>query len=94
MRRPGFGSLLLGVSATALLCCPWLPSAVAQWIRFLPLYFTVPVGICAIISGVGTLHALWEDETADRRYAWAGVAFGSVGVGVPAAFVVWMLSAY
>lgn len=54
--RTGTCSLLLGVGAVAMFGCPWLPSAVSSWIRIFPVYLIVPVGICAVVSGVGALR--------------------------------------
>ncbi len=70
--------------------CPWLPSAFSFWIRFFPVYLIVPVGICAIVSGVGALRAMRGEAAADRRCALAGTALGSVAVAVPAALVAWL----
>lgn len=86
---PGAWSLTLGILAVAMFGCPWLPNGVSYWIRFFPVYLIVPVGICAIVSGVGALRAMRGDGTADRRRARAGVVLGSVAVVVPAGVVVW-----
>lgn len=88
-RQQGTGSLLLGFLAAAMFGCPWLPSAVPPWIRFFPVYLIVPVGICAIVSGVSALRAMPGEGTADRRRAWAGIVLGSVAVAVPVALVAW-----
>ncbi|MEV0495367.1 hypothetical protein AB0I23_38105 [Streptomyces atratus] len=69
--------------------CPWLPAAFSPWFRFLPVYFIVPVGVCAIVSGMGDLRAMREEESADRRRARAGIMLGSAAVAVPVAVVIW-----
>ncbi|MFD9483687.1 hypothetical protein ACFWBX_06710 [Streptomyces sp. NPDC059991] len=85
----GTASMVLGMVAVALFGCPWLPGSVPSQLRYLPLYLTVPLGICAIVHGIGDLHHLRGEAGADRRRARAGVALGLVAVAVPPALVVW-----
>lgn len=87
--RTGTCSLLLGVGALAMFGCPWLPSAVSPWIRFFPVYLIVPVGICAVVSGVGVLRDMRGEERTDSHRARAGIALGSVAIIVPVAVVAW-----
>jgi hypothetical protein len=88
---PGTGtrSLLLGLGAVAMGACPWLPEAVSPWIRFLPVYLIVPVGIWAIASGVGVLRAAGGPGPAARRRAWGGTVLGMVAVLVPVGAAIW-----
>ncbi|MEV8350527.1 hypothetical protein ACFVTT_38025 [Streptomyces niveus] len=89
--KAGSRSLVLGILAVAMFGCPWLPSFVSHWFRFVPVYFIVPVGIGAIVSGVGALRAVRGEPLVDRRRAWGGVVLGSVAVVVPLGLVVWGL---
>ncbi|MFG3497822.1 hypothetical protein [Streptomyces sp. NPDC047928] len=89
--RAGRFSLGLGIAAVVLLCCPLLPSTVTNWVRFLPVYFIVPMGIWAVASGMVALGALRGEEGADRRAARAGIALGAVAVVVPLGVVLWAL---
>ncbi|MEU6881421.1 hypothetical protein [Streptomyces sp. NPDC046712] len=68
---------------------PWLPEAVPPWLRFFPVYLIVPVGICALVSGIGVLRATRGTGAAARRRAWAGTVLGAVAVVVPVGVVVW-----
>ncbi|WP_234432955.1 hypothetical protein [Streptomyces sp. NRRL S-1824] len=88
-RRTGACSLLLGVAAVAMFGCPWLPSVFPNWIRYFPVYLIVPVGICAVVSGVGALRDMRGQEAADRRRARAGILLGLVASTVPVAVGVW-----
>ncbi|QNE79237.1 hypothetical protein F0344_14595 [Streptomyces finlayi] len=69
--------------------CPWLPSAVSPWIRSFPVYLIVPVGICAVVSGVDALRDMRGKDRADRHRARAGIILGSVAIVVPVAVVAW-----
>ncbi|MFD5057797.1 hypothetical protein [Streptomyces sp. NPDC058394] len=73
----------------AMFSCPWLPSVLPNRIRYFPVYLIVPVGICAVVSGVGALRDMRGQEAADRRRARAGILLGSVAIIVPVAVVVW-----
>ncbi|MFE0191510.1 hypothetical protein [Streptomyces sp. NPDC058989] len=86
--RNGTCSLLLAVAATVMLGCPWLPSAVPNWIRFFPVYLVVPLGICAVVSGLGALRDMRGQIAAARGRARTGVALGSVAIAVPTVTVV------
>ncbi|MFI0716368.1 hypothetical protein ACH4SK_38380 [Streptomyces inhibens] len=85
----GTVSLVLGVTAVAMYGSPLL-FFLPPWIRSLPLYLTVPLGICAIVFGVSVLYGMRGDEGADRRPARAGVALGTVALAVPIAVLVWL----
>ncbi|WP_392674596.1 hypothetical protein [Streptomyces sp. LN785] len=87
--RSGTCSLLLGLLAVAMIGCPLLPAAIAPWIRYFPVYLVVPLGICAVVSGVGALRDMREQEEPDRRRALAGIVLGSVAVTVPVAVLAW-----
>lgn len=58
VRQQGRGttSLVLGVAAVAMMMCPFLPAYVPPWFRFFPLYFILPAGIGAVVSGLVALH--------------------------------------
>ncbi|MEU5241629.1 hypothetical protein ACH4UR_35555 [Streptomyces lydicus] len=88
-RETGTGSLALGVAAVAVYGSPVL-AFLPRWIRFVPVYLGVPLGICAIVLGVGVLWGMRGDEGADRRRARAGVALGTVAIAVPIALLVWL----
>ena len=85
----GTASLLLGALGVAMLGCPWLPSAVSPWTRFFPVYLIVPVGICAVVSGVGALRDMRGEVAVDRWRAWVGTGLGAVAIVVPVGVVVW-----
>ncbi|MEU2562113.1 hypothetical protein ABZ626_22660 [Streptomyces longispororuber] len=88
-RSQGRVSLWLGTAATAMLVCPLLPAPVPTWVRFLPVYFIVPLGIAAIVSGLVALRRMRNKEGADPFWARAGIAFGTVAVVLPLAVLVW-----
>ncbi|MEJ8653602.1 hypothetical protein WKI65_37560 [Streptomyces sp. MS1.AVA.3] len=88
-RETGAVSLALGVAAVAMYGSPFL-FFLHPWIRTFPLYFTVPLGICAIVFGACVLYRMRGDEGADRRRARAGVALGTVALAVPVALLVWL----
>jgi hypothetical protein len=85
----GTTSLLLGAVAVAMIGCPLLPTSVSTWIRVFPVYFIVPVGICAVASGFAALRSMRGRDGADRFRARAGVVLGTVAVVVPLAVIVW-----
>ncbi|MFI5770462.1 hypothetical protein ACIA74_18270 [Streptomyces sp. NPDC051658] len=87
--RNGTCSLLLGIGGAAASGCPLLPSVVSSWIRFFPVYLVVPLGICAVVSGVGALRDMRGPAGADRLRARAGVVLGSMAIVVPVAVVAW-----
>lgn len=59
-------------------------------IRYVPVYLTVPLGICAIVFGFTVLYRMRGDEGANRRRARVGVALGAVALAVPVILVVWL----
>ncbi|MFF4234022.1 hypothetical protein [Streptomyces sp. NPDC001820] len=87
----GTTSLVLGAVAVALMVCPLLPVPVPMWVRFLPVYFFVPVGISAVVSGIVALRRMRGREGADRFRARAGVALGTAAVVIPLAVIVWAI---
>ncbi|GAA3113835.1 hypothetical protein GCM10010449_40050 [Streptomyces rectiviolaceus] len=87
----GTTSLVLSAVAAAMMVCPLLPVPVPKWILFLPVYFTVPVGISAVISGIGALRRMRGQEEADRFRARAGVALGTAVVMIPLTVIVWTI---
>ncbi|WP_405607594.1 hypothetical protein OG292_01410 [Streptomyces sp. NBC_01511] len=89
--RNGTCSLVLGVLGLMLFGWPWLPTSVDPSLRYFPVYLVVPVGIAAVVSGIGALRGMREREGADRRRAWAGTVLGSVAVMAPVGVVVWAI---
>ncbi len=85
----GMVSLVLGSAALALYGSPFL-HFLPPWIRYIPVYLTVPLGICAIVFGFTGLYRMRGDEGANRRRARAGVALGTVALAVPVILVVWL----
>ncbi|MEU6868058.1 hypothetical protein ABZ924_33310 [Streptomyces sp. NPDC046876] len=91
--RTGTFSLSAGALAVAMGGCPSLPTAVFPlWLRYFPLYLIVPMGICALVSGVGALRDNRGRPDPARGRARAGIALGAVAVIVPVGFVVWGFS--
>lgn len=82
-------SLVLGSAAIALYGSPFL-HFLPPWIRLIPVYLTVPLGICAIVFGSAVLYRMRSDEGANRRRARAGVALGTVAIAIPVIVVVWL----
>lgn len=78
---------MLGAVALAMMGGPVLPDVLPPSVRFVPLYFVVPVGICAVLAGVVSLRRLRGDEGADRRRARAGITLGGAAIVVPVAVV-------
>ncbi|MFB6619335.1 hypothetical protein ACFCV9_34790 [Streptomyces sp. NPDC056367] len=88
--RTGTFSLTAGALAMAMGGCPWLPAAVfPEWLRYFPLYLIVPMGICALVSGIGALRDMRGLPDPARGRARAGIALGAVAVIVPVGVVVW-----
>ncbi|MEU6865380.1 DUF4190 domain-containing protein [Streptomyces sp. NPDC046876] len=88
--RTGKFSLSAGALALAMGGCPWLPAAVFPvWLRYFPLYLIVPMGIIALVSGIGALRDTRGRPDPARGWARAGIALGAVAVIVPVGFVVW-----
>lgn len=90
--RTGTFSLSAGALAVTMGGCPWLPAAVFPvWLRYFPLYLIMPLGICALVSGIGALRDMRGWPTPARGRAWAGIALGAVAIIVPVGVVVWGL---
>ncbi|MFE9538148.1 hypothetical protein [Streptomyces sp. NPDC006691] len=87
----GTTSLVLGTVAVALMACPWLPSSLPPWVRFPPVYFIVPAGIAAVVSGIAALRRMRDREGTDRFRARAGVALGTTAIVIPLAVIVWAI---
>ncbi|MEU9483050.1 hypothetical protein AB0D83_05180 [Streptomyces decoyicus] len=88
-RETGRVSLALGVAAVAMYGCPLL-SFLPPWIRLIPMYLILPLGVCAIVFGGVDLFAMRGTEGADRRLARAGVALGTISLAVPIVLLVWL----
>ncbi|MFI9046074.1 hypothetical protein [Streptomyces sp. NPDC053427] len=86
----GMVSLALGAAAVAMYGSPFFLFFLPPLIRGIPLYLTVPLGICAIVFGVGTLYRMRGSRGASRRRAQAGIALGTVTLVVPISLLVWL----
>ncbi|MGW2080594.1 hypothetical protein ACWCOW_27270 [Streptomyces sp. NPDC001939] len=86
----GTTSLVLGAAAVAMMIWPLLPNPVPM-VRFLPVYFIVPAGIGAVVSGLLALRWGQGQEEVDPFRARAGVALGAAAVVVPLAVIVWAI---
>ncbi|MBH5335858.1 hypothetical protein IHE55_14105 [Streptomyces pactum] len=87
----GTTSLVVGAAAVTMLGFPSLPESVPPWFRFLPLYFIVPAGICAMVLGAVALRDLRTPPAtgrSGRRRARAGLVLGAVAVVIPLAVIV------
>ncbi|MGW7247187.1 hypothetical protein [Streptomyces decoyicus] len=84
--RTGTASLVLGVVTIVLMGWPWLP--LPSWIRCFPVYFIVPVGICAVVFGISALRSVRGEPGADRCRAWVGTVLGTVAIVVPLMVIV------
>ncbi|MFG2576345.1 hypothetical protein [Streptomyces sp. NPDC048481] len=60
-------------------------------VRFVPVYFIVPVGIGAIVSGLVALRRALGQEAADLSRARTGVALGTTAVALTLAVIVWAI---
>ncbi|MFF3176573.1 hypothetical protein ACFVQ0_28595 [Streptomyces sp. NPDC057900] len=87
----GTTALVLGAAAVLMMACPFLPPPVPIWVRFLPVYFIVPTGISAVVSGIITLRRMRGQEEADRFRARAGVVLGTAATVIPLAVIVWAI---
>ncbi|WP_327739899.1 hypothetical protein OG749_44640 [Streptomyces nojiriensis] len=88
-RLRGTWSLMLGTAAVAAIGCPLLPEFVPNLLRYLPVYFVLPLGIWAVVSGGIALRRVRGDEGASRIRARAGIALGTVAVMTAVATMVW-----
>ncbi|MEU9084415.1 hypothetical protein [Streptomyces sp. NPDC048357] len=87
----GMGSLLLGIAAFGAIGCPFLPEAVPPLIRFVPLYFVLPLGICAIVWGLPDLRRSRRDGVPAPAGARIGVPLGAVALVMVAVVLVWVI---
>lgn len=87
----GTASLVLGAVALAMMASPLLPVPAPRWVLFLPVYFVVPVGISAAVSGIAALRGMRGQEGADRFRARAGIALGTAAAVIPLAVVMWTI---
>lgn len=90
-QKQGTTSLVLGAAAIAMMMCPFLPASVSNWVRFFPVYFVVPAGIGAVVSGCVALRRARGQETADPSRARVGVALGTTAVVLTLAVIVWAI---
>ncbi|MEU7723734.1 hypothetical protein AB0B78_00465 [Streptomyces sp. NPDC040724] len=79
-RLTGTWSLVLGTIAVAAIGCPLLPESVPNQFRYLPVYFILPLGIWAVVSGGIALRRMRGDEGASRLRARAGIILGTVAI--------------
>ncbi|MEU9314158.1 hypothetical protein [Streptomyces sp. NPDC048256] len=87
----GTTSVVLGAAAVAMMMCPFLPAWVPNGVRFLPVYFIVPAGIGAVVSGLVALHRARGQKEATPSRARAGVALGTTAVVLSLAVIVWAI---
>lgn len=85
----GTWSLMLGTAAIAAIGCPLLPESVPNPFRYLPVYFILPLGIWAVVSGGIALRRMRGDEEASRVRARAGITLGTVAIVMAVATIVW-----
>ncbi|WP_234321671.1 hypothetical protein [Streptomyces xanthophaeus] len=85
----GTWSLILGTAAVAAVGCPLLPEFVPNLLRYVPLYFILPLGIWAVISGGIALRRVRGVEGASRIRARAGIVLGTLAVVTAVAAIVW-----
>ncbi|WP_330334546.1 hypothetical protein OHS33_35515 [Streptomyces sp. NBC_00536] len=88
----GTGSLLLGIAALGAIGCPFLPERLPTWIRFVPCYFVLPLGICALVWGLPTVWRTRSRGTSSPVRARMGVSLGTVVIVaavVPLAWYFW-----
>ncbi|QJT06582.1 hypothetical protein G9272_01910 [Streptomyces asoensis] len=60
--------------------CPVLPESVPNQLRYFPVYFVLPLGVWAVVSGAIALRRMRGDEGACRNRAGAGVTLGTVAI--------------
>ncbi|ASR00115.1 hypothetical protein CGL27_15140 [Streptomyces sp. 11-1-2] len=80
---------MLGAIAVAAIGCPLLPESVPNQLRYLPVYFILPLGIWAVVSGSIALRRMHGDEGASRIRARAGITLGTVAIVAAVAVIVW-----
>ncbi|WP_435221944.1 hypothetical protein [Streptomyces sp. Tue6028] len=85
----GAWSLVLGTIAVAAIGCPLLPKSVPSQLRYLPVYFILPLGIWAVVSGGIALRRMRGNEGASRIRARAGVTLGTVAIVAAVAVILW-----
>ncbi|MDX2675011.1 hypothetical protein [Streptomyces soliscabiei] len=90
-QKRGTTSFVLGAAAVAMLMCPFLPAWVPNWFRFFPVYFIVPAGIGAVVSGLVALHRARRQEEATPSRARVGVALGTTAVVLSLTVIVWAI---
>ncbi|MDQ8706871.1 hypothetical protein RCO28_31025 [Streptomyces sp. LHD-70] len=88
-RATGTWSLVLGAIAVVSIVCPMLPEYVPNVVRYLPVYFILPLGLWAVGSGAIALRRMRDDEEASRARARAGVSLGAVAVVTVVGMVIW-----
>ncbi|MGW0909431.1 hypothetical protein [Streptomyces sp. NPDC002853] len=87
----GTASLVLGAVAAAMMVCPLLLVPIPTWIRLLPLYLLLPVGLSAIVTGTVALRRMRDHEGADRYRARAGVTLGTAAILIPLTVITWAI---
>ncbi|QJT07377.1 hypothetical protein G9272_44175 [Streptomyces asoensis] len=72
-----------------MMMCPFLPAWVPNGVRFFPVYFIVPAGIGAVVSGLVALSGARGQEDAAPSRVRAGAALGTTAVVLSLAVIVW-----
>ncbi|EPH41027.1 hypothetical protein STRAU_5905 [Streptomyces aurantiacus JA 4570] len=68
-----------------------LPEPVPMRVRWFPVYWIVPAGIGAVVSGIVALRRARGQQEADPFRARAGVALGTAAIVLPLAVIVWAM---
>ncbi|MFF1445060.1 hypothetical protein [Streptomyces sp. NPDC058295] len=85
----GAWSLMVGTAAVVAIGCPLLPESVPNQFRYFPVYFILPLGIWAVVSGGIALRRMRGDEGASRIRARAGITLGAVAVATAVTIIAW-----
>ncbi|MFH8620120.1 hypothetical protein ACH4E8_34265 [Streptomyces sp. NPDC017979] len=88
-RLTGTWSLVLGTVAVAAIGCPLLPQSVPIQLRYLPIYFILPLGVWAVVSGGIALRRMRGDKGASRLKARVGIVLGTVAIVTAVTTLAW-----